>query len=92
MKKRSSKVLIALMATAALAFSGVSVAGASHGADDPAGHISGGHGVDDVAPGQSRADDHGGLRPRSNNGRRHHRHHDDGPGHHRHTPDGPNHT
>jgi hypothetical protein len=93
MKKRSSRVLVALMATAALAFSGAAIAGASNGADDPAGHISGGHGADDAVPHQSGVDDHGGLRHRGKHGRRHHRHDDDGPGHHRHDgDDGPNHT
>ena len=83
MKKRSSRLLIALMASAALAFSGVGVASAKNGADDPAGHVSGGHGVDDTATGQSSA----------GAGHHHGKHHRHGRGHGRHgANDGPNHT
>lgn len=87
MKKRTSRVLIALMATAALALGGVTTASAKNGADDPPGHISGGHGVDDTAQGQTTAGDHGGQRHHGKKGHKHHRGHGRHGAHH-----GPNHT
>lgn len=104
MKQRTGRVLIALMATAALVFGTIGIADAKNGADDPAGHIVGGHGADDTAAGQAApgtddnpgAHDRGGHHKRGKHGRNH-RHH--GPNHGHHGPnhghgadDGPNHT
>ena len=86
MKQRSSRVLVALMATAALAFGGIGTASAQNGADDPPGHIVGGHGADDGTP-ASGADDNG---RHHKGGKKGHKH---GHGHGRHgADDGPNHT
>jgi hypothetical protein len=101
MKQRTSRVLIALVATAALAFGSIGIANASNGADDPPGHISGGHGADDTAQGPaapgsgSATDTTGKKREKHHRHRRHHGRHgaDDGPHHGGHgADDGPNHT
>jgi hypothetical protein len=98
MKLRNAKVLTALVAAGALALSGVGTATASNGADDPAGHVSGGHGADDASPAPGTAttptvDDNGGQRK---NGKKHRgrNHREDGPRHHggHGADDGPNHT
>jgi hypothetical protein len=80
MRYRYTKALVAIAAVGAISVP--AVAQASHGSDDPAGHV--------------RREDHRfdrNVRRASDDGPNHHRHgSDDGPNHHRHgSDDGPNH-
>jgi hypothetical protein len=75
----NAKKITAFAATAAIALGSAGVAQASHGADDPAGHVRHGNGADDAQPHAKRV---------------HHKHHKHvrNARHGRGNDDGPNHT